>query len=448
MGKENFVNQLHEFLESKGLTQEEAHEYLVEVFTKAFEKDRDALSRYEEEEPEPANVDVSIDMIEGTVEIKKIMEVVNEKTIIGRFRQIELEDERIEGKDFKIGDIFTEIIDLENIKLGKRQHIKQLFLQKLSEVDKIKVYKKFEKLKGEILNAKIHRVLNRGNVILDYNGDSIFMPANEISPLDRDKIIEGNMLAIYLLEIEELSKDAQIIASRKNPNFVSKLIERENDDVSDGVVTIEAVAREAGFKTKVAVSTSVAEVDPVGSIIGVKGQRIRPIVNEIGGERLDVIKYHENIKQFIAEALLPAEISGIKVTENEDGWREAVVVVEEDQFLPALGKQGMNIKLAAILTRSKIDVKTIAEAKSEGIEYETISKSKFVSQNNKNKFIDDINLEDFDTVEELATDNLDNDSLLFSVEDYEIGDNQINKNKTNDFEQEDFDEEYDEEFGD
>ena len=242
------------------------------------------------------------------------------------------------------------------------------------------------------------------------------MPSTEIPSLDRNKIVEGKPLTIYVLEIKEIAKDAQIIASRKNPNFVSKLIEREIDDVGDGVVQIEAVSREAGFKTKVAVSTTIEEVDPVGSIIGVKGQRIKAIVEEIGGERLDIIKYHDDIKQFIAEALLPAEITGIKVTESEDGWREAIVVVEEDQFLPAIGKRGINIKLAAILTKSKLDVKTVAEAKEQGIDYEKISKSKFISQNN-NSFNDEMDFQEFTSIEEMAEEI---SSMAFTADDYAI----------------------------
>ncbi len=417
MAGENYISQLHEFLEQKGLTQEETKKYLEEVFKKAFEKDKDALSRYEEEEPEPANVEVSINLEDGSVSIKKYLDVVEEKKIISRFRQIELGDERIEGLGLKIGDVYEEVIGLDDINIGKSQHIKQLFLQKLSEIEKYKLYEKFSKHKDQLLTPVVHKILNRGNLILDYNGDSIFMPAAEVSPLDRDKIVIGNPLTIFVLSIEELSKDAQIIASRRHPQFVAKLIEREIDDVQDGVVKIEAISREAGFKTKVAVSTDDSNVDPVGSIIGVKGQRIKPIINEIGGERLDVIKYHPDIKQFIAEALLPAEITGIKVEQDEEGWTTATVVVEEDQFLAALGKRGINIKLAAILTRTKIDVKTVQEAKEEEIEWEPISKSKFVSQNNAPI----IDLDEYSAItEEMALDI--SDDIDYSMEDYDLDD--------------------------
>ncbi len=416
MASENYISQLHEFLDSKGLTEGEAKLYLEEVFRKAFEKNKDALSRYEEEEPEGAEVKVDINLETGEVDITKYLEVVEEITILSRFRQIELGDERIEGLGLKVGDTFEEKINLDDINMGKSQHIKQLFLQKLSEIEKIKLYHKFSKHRNELLTPKVHKLLNRGNVILDYNGDSIFMPSSEISPLDKNKIVIGNPLTIYVMDVEELSKDAQIIASRRQPQFVAKLIERGIDDVQDGVVVIEAIAREAGFKTKVAVSTQDANVDPVGSIIGVKGQKIKPIVDEIGGERLDVIKYHPDIKQFIAESLLPAEITGIKLEEDEEGWRTATVIVEEDQFLPALGKRGINIKLAAILTRSKIDVKTVQEAKDEGIEWEPISKSKYVSQSQESI----IDLDEFSNITEEMSLDTNSEDYNFSDDDYDF----------------------------
>lgn len=376
----NFALLLTALLESNELTHEEAKEALEEVLKKAFEIEKDHLSRYEEEDPEPADVKVTVDLNEGKVEVVKHLQVTEDYSQALRFKQIELTDERIEGLGLNPGDIFEEVINLNEITDTMRNRIGQLFKQKLSELDKKKTYEKFSLHRNELLSPTVHKILKHGNLILDYNGDSIFMPSREISSLDKDKIVIGRPLTIFVLDVEEMSKDAQIIASRANPQFVSKLIEREIDDVHDGVVTIEAISREAGFKTKVAVSTTDPNIDPVGSIIGVKGQKIKPIVEEIGGERLDVIKYHPDIKQFIAEALLPAEITGIKVEEDEEGWRTATVIVEEDQFLPALGKGGINIKLAAILTKSKLDVKTIAEAKAEGIEWEAISKSKFVSQ--------------------------------------------------------------------
>ncbi len=422
MANEKFITQLHEFLESKGLTQEETKLYLEEVFKKSFEIDKDHLSKYEEEDPEPALIKVNIDLEEGKVEIIKSLTVTDDYSQVKRFQQIETTDERIEGLGLNVGDIFEEKIDLDSITSTKAQRVKQLFLQKLSEIEKIKLYNKFSKYKNELIVPKVHKILKRGNVILDFHGDSIFMPSREISPLDKDIIKIGNPITIFVLDIEELAKDAQIIASRANPQFVAKLIEREIDDVHDGVVAIESIAREPGFKTKVAVSTQDPNVDPVGSIIGVKGQKIQPIVSEINGERLDVIKYHGDIKQFIAEALLPAEITGIKLVEDEEGWRTASVIVEEDQFLPALGKRGINIKLAAILTRTKLDVKTVREAQEEGIDWEPISKTKFVAQTQDNVInLDDIHDMTSDIHHYNAEDS--NEDAMFTEDDYEIDDN-------------------------
>ncbi len=447
MADEKYLLQLQEFLEQKGLTQEETKLYLEEVFRKAFEIDKDHLSKYEEEEPAPAEVKIDINLEDGSVKIVKYLTVSEDYSQELRFRQIEVTDDKIAGLGLNVGDVYEEVINLDDISATKSQRVKQLFLQKLSEIEKIKLYNKFSKHKNELLSPTVHKILRKGNLILDYNGDSIFMPFSEISALDKDKIVIGRPLTIFVLDIEEMSKDAQIIASRAHPQFVAKLIEREIDDVHDGVVHIDSIAREAGFKTKVAVSTTDANIDPVGSIIGVKGQKIKPIVEEIGGERLDIIKYHPDIKQFIAEALLPAEITGIKVTEDEEGWRTASVIVEEDQFLPALGKRGLNIKLAAILTKSKLDVKTVAEAKEEGIEWEPISKSKFVAQTSGS-------LIDLDEFEHITHDvNHHEEDVFggdFSEEDYGMDDHHFNEYNGNRSEEADFynpdEDEFDEEF--
>ncbi len=430
MADDKFIIQLNEFLEAKGLTKEEAKLYLEEVFKKAFEVDKDHLSKYEEEEPEPAKIKVNIDLEEGSAEVIKYFTITDEFVQSKRFVEIEVTDERIEGLGLNVGDTYEEIVDLDTITSTRAQKVKQLFLQKLSEIEKIKLYNKFSKFRNELITPTVHKLLNKGNVILDYNGDSIFMPAREVSPLDREKIIPGKPITIFVLDIEEMSKDAQIIASRANPQFVAKLIEREIDDVHDGVVHIESIAREPGFKTKVAVSTQQDNVDPVGSIIGVKGQKIKPIVEEINGERLDVIKYHPDIKQFIAEALLPAEITGIKLVEDEEGWRTASVIVEEDQFLPALGKRGINIKLAAILTRTKLDVKTVAEAKEEGIEWEPISKSKFVSQPTS-AVIDLDELNDIAHIDHIDDSN-NEENTMFTDDDYEVNEDFFFGNKEED----------------
>ncbi len=426
MADENYINQLQEFLEQKGLTKDETKIYLEEVFKKAFEIGKDSMSKYDEEDPVPAEVIAEVDLDTGKIKITRKLEVINEEdySTANRFKQIEVTNEKLEGLGLNAGDVYSEEIDLDTITFTQSGRVKQLFLQKLSEVDKIKQYAKFLKHKNELLTAKIHKILKWDNLILDYDGDSIFMPGKELSPLDKSKIAIGNPLTVFVLEVEELSRDAQMIASRSNPKFVAKLIEREIEDVHDGVVVIEAIAREAGFKTKVAVSTTEENIDPVGSIIGVKGLKIKPIVDEIGGERLDVIKYHPDIKQFIAEALLPAEITGIKVVEDEEGWRTATVIVQEDQFLPALGKRGLNIKLAAILTRSKLDVKTVAEAAAEGIEWEPISKSKFVSQPAQQSIID---LDDYEHVHHEMAGEQNNEEVIDDSH-YEMDDNHFGFN--------------------
>lgn len=416
MTKENFVLSLNDFLRQKGLSKDEALENLEYVFKKAFEKDKDALSKYDGEDLELADVNVDINLDAGTVTIKRDKIVVVEKKIERRFKEIEIDDELIQGKNLKVGDVFTEEIDLNEISLAKRQHIKQLFLQKNSETEKKKVYDKFSKHKGEILNVKVHKIWNEGNMILDYNGDSIFMPAKQSSYLDKENISLGDIIPVYILEVEEQSKDAQIIATRVSPEFVTKLLEKEIEEVADEIVKIERISREPGFKTKIAVSTTQSEVDPVGTIIGVKGQKIKLVTNELNGERIDVIKHEDDLKKFVAEALLPAKITGITIPKHseEDNREHVTVIVEKDQFLATLGKKGMNIKLAAILTGSKIDVKNIEEAKEEGIKWEEVTRTEFISKNANNNVYDDIDLDDYASTMDIA----ESENDTFSEDDY------------------------------
>ncbi|RKX66868.1 MAG: hypothetical protein DRP42_02085 [Tenericutes bacterium] len=258
--------------------------------------------------------------------------------------------------------------------ISKAQHIKQLLIQKTRESEKQKLFDQFKDRQGELMNVNVFKIEDN-YVILSKEDTSIFVPSSELSPLDNIKV--GEKITVYVINVDDKSRDAQIIGSRTNPMLVSKLIERSVEDVQDGIIKIEAIAREPGIKTKLSVSSTLPEVDPVGSIIGVRGSKIKTIIDEIGGERIDVVKHSDDVKQLVVNALSPARITGIKLEidpENEE--RQIITVVtEEDQFLATIGKRGSNVKLAARLAGVKIEVKTIEQAKEAGIEYEEVDHS-------------------------------------------------------------------------
>ena len=270
--------------------------------------------------------------------------------------------------------------------------------------------------------AKVQRA-EETYYILDYEQTAIFLPKQET--LFDDNFREGQIIKVYISSIDKVSKDAQVVASRTHPLFVKNVIEQEVEDVQDGIIEIVEVSRMPGFKTKISVRSKTQEVDPVGAIVGIKGSKIRQIMEALGGERVDVIRHSDDIKELIAEALTPAKIVGLKYEEVEtvkDGQpsidRRAVAIVEEDQFLSALGKGGKNVKLAVRLTKVNIDVKTEAQAKEEGIEYEPVvqrfSSNKSVDYKPQDYSIDNVSLEELadlgDSV--AAADDIDYDSFV------------------------------------
>ncbi len=352
--------------EQKGITKEEVKNYLIEVFTKAFNKTDD----WDYKNPiEEADVIVNLDIEQGSIKVSKRFEIVNEIDPIKKLKQLLPSDEKLVGKHLNVGDTFEEHIDLSKISQKQLQHIKQLLIQKTREAEKNKLYQAFSSRQGTLVNAKVFRV-EENYAILDIDGVSIFMPKSEMNPMER--LQQNSFILVYITKVDPTAKDAQIVASRASAFFVSKLIEQEIDDVGNGTVTINAVARQVGYKTKIAVSTLNQDIDPVGSLIGVKGTKIKIVQDAIHNERIDVIPYYSDIKKFIATALAPAKIKGIKMTSEEEGKKHAIVVVDDSEFLSAIGKQGINVKLAAKLTGVNIDVKTLSTATEEGIEFESV----------------------------------------------------------------------------
>ncbi len=434
------IDAIKVFGEQKQISEEELHGYLVDVFKKAFEKVDQVKKTHREEGEEsdsietlPANIIVELDLTNGNLEIKRRWEIVNSEEMKDENMNIHLstDDYNVISNDLKEGDLYEEEIDISNLEPSKLSHIKQLFIQKTREAEKLKLYNDFIDKKGQLINANVYKI-TENYVILDYDGVSIFMPKNEYTK--NDKFIIGKPKTIYVLEVEKSSKDAQVIASRNHPEFVRKIIEREIEDVSDGIVEIIDIVREPGFKTKVVVSSKQVEVDPIGSIIGVKGQRIKNIIDELNGERVDVIKYSDNLSEFVTNVLIPGKPSGIKIEEietndDEENSKQITIIVNSDNFLPSIGKKGINVKLASKLLKAKIDIKTIEEAKEEKIEWDNISIT-FNKRNNSSKdninsdlldgIVDDYDFEDMFGFED------DNDDD-FNEMDYMLDENQKNE---------------------
>lgn len=252
------------------------------------------------------------------------------------------------------------------------QAAKQVVLQKFREAEKEAVFGEFRSKEGKVVSGVIHRV-DRGIVHVDLGRINGVMFSSETIPGERYPV--NQRMRFYVLAVQEDRRGSpQIVLSRSHPKFIAKLFELEVPEIAEGVVEIRAIAREAGSRTKIAVYSNVAGVDPIGSCVGQRGTRVMAVTNEIGAEKVDIVEWSEEPERFIASSLSPARVKDVEIAED----RSARVIVPEDQLSLAIGKGGQNVRLAAKLTGWKIDVRSESnpeEAVSEASYEESASES-------------------------------------------------------------------------
>jgi len=230
------------------------------------------------------------------------------------------------------------------------QTAKQVMIQKIREAEKAAVFDEFKDKEGEVVNGTVQRVEGR-NVFVDVGkAVGILYPAEQING---ERYEVGRRLKVYIVKVEKESRDASLVLSRTNAEIIEKLFELEVPEIFSKAVEIKSVAREAGSRAKVAVCSNEEGIDPVGSCVGQRGTRIQTIINELGGEKIDIIEWNKNVDKYIQHALSPAKISHIEIDEDK---KIATAYADEDQLSLAIGKQGQNVRLAAKLTGWKIDV--------------------------------------------------------------------------------------------
>ncbi len=407
-----FLQAMEAIMEQKNITRDQLKDALVFVFEKTFGRDYSLLTPEQREvssEIEDGVVEVLIDLDKFVFEIKRKWIINNQEIAIeNTLKEIPLTSEIIpeEAKgSLQEGDEFSEAIDLSEISNFKRQQIQQLLIQKTKESEKEKVYTRFQKLIGTIINAKVFRV-DDNYILLSYNDESVFLPRKETSPTD--EFMVGKYTKVLVMDVNKISKDSQIVATRRRPEFVERIIEQEIEDVASGLVKIEKISREAGFKTKIAVSSSNPTIDPVGSIIGVKAAKIKSVIQELNREIIDVVEYSPVEEILLGNLFHPAKLKGVYVSADKT---HAAILVEDKEFLQAIGKKGVNVKLVAQIMGYKIDVVTDSTKDKFDIEFKPYVKesSRKAGAKNQNDFkleiksIEEI-IEDGNRLEELAID--------------------------------------------
>ncbi|PIR69278.1 MAG: transcription termination/antitermination protein NusA [Candidatus Niyogibacteria bacterium CG10_big_fil_rev_8_21_14_0_10_46_36] len=245
------------------------------------------------------------------------------------------------------------------------QTAKQVIIQRIREAERESVYDEYKEKEGEVISGIVQRVENR-NVFLDLGRATAILPSDEQVRGERYRI--GERIKAYLLLVEKTARGTNMYLSRSHPRFLTKLFDIEVPEIANGVVEIKAVAREAGSRSKIAVFSNDPNVDPVGSCVGQKGIRVGTIINELGGEKIDIIEWSEESESFIAHALSPARVLDVEIRETQ---KEAAVTVADDQLSLAIGRAGQNVRLAAKLTGWKIDIRSregesVAKADEEG----------------------------------------------------------------------------------
>jgi N utilization substance protein A len=302
-------------------------------------------------------VSVRIDPASGKVQVWA------EKTVVEQPQdprcEITLDAARKIRADAEVGDVVSVEATPRGAGRIAAQTAKQVILQRLHEAEHSAIYEEFADKEGDIIAGVVRRIEAR-QVFIDLGRTEAVMPASEQSPNERYRV--GQRLKVYLVEVVQSPRGPVLVVSRSHPSLLRRLFELEVPEIYNGTVEIKSVAREAGYRSKVAVATSQERIDPVGCCVGLRGIRIQNIVNELSGEKIDVVNWSPDAAVFITNALSPAQVVDVRLNEEEES---AVAVIPDKQLSLAIGKEGQNVRLAVKLTGWRIDIKSVSEAEEE-----------------------------------------------------------------------------------
>jgi len=266
--------------------------------------------------------------------------------------EISLEEARTHNPDARIGDTIEIEVTPEDFGRIAAQTAKQVVVQRIREVEREQVYEEFSARVGEVLTGVVQRREQRNVIINLGKVDAVLPPAEQV-PTEPYRF--NDRLKVYLLRVDKTPKGPQVIVSRTHPSLIRRLFELEVPEIAEGIVEIKSVAREPGARTKVAVYSNDEKVDAMGACVGHRGTRVQSVVNELYGEKIDIVRWNENIEKFIAEALSPAKALSVTCDEST---KTALVIMPDNQLSLAIGKAGQNVRLAARLTGWRIDIRS------------------------------------------------------------------------------------------
>ena len=331
----------------RGIPQSFMMDKIIQAVTTAYKRDHKDVE----------NVIVDVDEEHQRLKMYVQKNVVAEEDYVDPFNEIPVEEAKTISARYEIGDVVN--IPVDNTEFGRiaAGNGKQVIIQGLREAERGMVYDEFNSKQHEILTGVVTRIDPRTNAVSLRIGtgtestEALLLSGEQVPG---EELVEGQHVKVYVVDVRRSTRGPQILISRTHPGLVKRLFELEVPEIYDGTVEVKSIAREAGSRTKMAVWSADENVDPIGACVGPKGQRVAAIVEELRGEKIDIIKWSEDPAQFIAAALAPSDVVDVMMAEEGKACR---VIVPDDQLSLAIGKEGQNARLAARLTGYKIDIK-------------------------------------------------------------------------------------------
>ncbi|MBE3596053.1 MAG: transcription termination/antitermination protein NusA [Hydrogenibacillus sp.] len=346
----DFMSAIHDLEREKGIDKEVLLEAISQALIAAYKKNYNTAQ----------NVRVEIDEQSGAIRVlaqKTVVETVEDPRL-----QIDLDAARKINPRVGPGDVVEHEVTPKDFGRVAAQTAKNVVTQRIREVERGMIYQEYVDREAELVIGTVQRI-DAKNVYVELSKTEGILPINELLP--GDVVTPGERIKAVITRVERGTKGPQIMLSRIDPQFLRRLFEREVPEIYDGTVEIKAIAREAGDRSKVAVYARDPNVDPIGACVGPKGVRVQAIVEELGGEKIDIIRWSNDPETFVASALSPAKVTAVYVSEAEKATR---VVVPDHQLSLAIGKRGQNARLAAKLTGWKIDIKSESQMREAGLE--------------------------------------------------------------------------------
>lgn len=351
---QEFIGALKEIVKDKGISEDLLFTTIEDALVAAYKKN------YAGPTSSAQNVKVTIDRETGEIHVYSKKVVVEE--VFDNVTEIGLEEAQEIKPTYDLDDVVDFEVTPKNFGRVAAQLAKGVVTQRIREAERSIIYGEYKEKEYDIITGTVLRE-DKGNVFVNIGKLETAIGPNEQIPREKYKFNEK--IKLYVVEVKNTSKGAQIIVSRTHPGLVKRLFELEVPEIYEGVVEIKSISREAGSRSKIAVVSHDENVDPMGACVGPKGARVQNIVNELKGEKIDIIKWSKNPEEFIENSLSPAKVLSVTVDEDK---KSAKVIVDDSQLSLAIGKEGQNVRLAAKLTNWKIDIKSKSQAEAEATE--------------------------------------------------------------------------------